>query len=66
MGGTTVGFYLGTQLFQALGAARSEYHLRAGLGQHLGKPGAEAARGAGHQRDFSLKIDFYAHGSSSV
>ena len=59
--GAAVGFDLGAQLLQALGAARRQHHLRPGLRQRLREARAQTAGSAGNQRDLSFKIDFDPH-----
>ena len=64
MRGTAVGLDFRTQFLQPLDPPRRQYHLCTGLRQDFCKTGAESARCACHQCDFSFEIEFYAHGIS--
>ncbi len=61
MGGTAFSLNLGTQLLQAVDAARRQHDLRAGLCQHLCKARTQAAGCTRHQCNFSFKINFNTH-----
>ena len=50
-GGAARGLDLVIELFQPADGARHRHHMRSRLGELQGQRGANAARGAGHQRD---------------